>query len=239
MVTIDKTPEKHYNIYMVNLRANTREAIQDLKAIENDQYPFVLAKSLTRTAQGSQHAVKRETRRRFNLHTNFIPNNIKITAARKSDVKRGTVASDVHTTNKIDFMSLHERGGVKKSRGGKRIAIPSRQLKKRNFKTTRGRVRETWKPKTLLKGRLDRKTGKRRAPGKRAAFIDEVGARQTDAIMRRIGRKKNPVIEVLYILTKRARIKSKWGFERTVKDFTENNFDAIFTKVYNRVILRG
>lgn len=130
-----------------------------LNDIQMQHYPFALAKTLTDLAIGGARVGKAQTRKAFRLHTDFIPSQILITPARKADFKTKTIKSEVRTTEKIAFMTVHDEGGIRRPKG-RSISIPSELAKKvPDFKTGTGAVRGKYKPKTLLKQWNDKTRG--------------------------------------------------------------------------------
>ncbi|MCB2199650.1 phage tail protein [bacterium] len=206
-----------------------KDALRDLNWLEKEQLPFAFAQTLTQVAKDAQGAVQRRTRRQFDLHGEFIPRGIRITAARKGDLKRyGIAQADVHTADRISsFMPHHERGEKRFPRG-RRIAVPGADLRKKAYRTGSGKVRARWKPARLLqdyegphtggRSRADGGTRKRRTA--KAFLMTMKGGKL--AIVRRRGRDRRP-LDVLYWLVRSADIRRGWRFEETVKMTVEHS----------------
>lgn len=206
--------------------------------LQKNQFPFVMAKSLTETAEGARQAVGVQTRREFNLHTEFIPRNIKKSPAKKSDIQRwGIAEAAVFTGKKLDgWMGVHEWGGTKKpmqSSGrdeGKALALPGTDIMTKSYKTSTGKVKVRWKPKTLLKEYKGRNTAIQKGKKKtraRKSFI--IKPKNTAMVVRRKGKMSKP-LEILYVFKSEAKIKAKWGFAKAVRRYVNFAFRKKFDR---------
>lgn len=223
----------------IKIEALTAEARRSLKAIERDQFPFALSKTLTDIAEMAVKEVRAQTRREFKLHSEFIPKGINRTRAKKSEVKNTGIGTTVIFTKPIisGWMPIHERGGTRDPYGGsgkdkgKYLAIPAEDLLKRSYRTGTGKVRKRWKPKSLLEGYTKTRnvsmsggiTRPTKGGRKGKPFIIRGRGSNIPMIVRRKGPKRYP-LELLYIFSKKARYKPTWGFERTVEDIVDLRF---------------
>jgi hypothetical protein len=93
-------------------------ATKNLNQIAKKQLPFVIAKSLTNTAQEAQKEVRKHIRDEFHIRkkSGGFESSIRIKPATKRNLK-----SEVYTM--ASFASLQQTGGTKKARDG-RLAIP-------------------------------------------------------------------------------------------------------------------
>lgn len=93
-------------------------ATKNLSQIAKNQLPFVIAKSLTNTAQESQKEVRKHIREEFHIRkkSGGFESSIRIKPATKKNL-----TSEVYTM--ASFAALQQTGGTKKARVG-RLAIP-------------------------------------------------------------------------------------------------------------------
>lgn len=203
---------------LIRIDFDYHKEMKKFEGIEKEQFPFAVALALTRTAQQAQKVVQKETQEKFNLHTMFIPRNIKVTPAKKKDIQKfGLAEAYVGTTKLISFMTLQETGGVKKPKG-RALSLPSEGLGG-NAKTATGAIKKGMKPKALL-ARFDSKKKEKKTKGgqvKPMAFVAK------GMILIRVGPGRYP-LKVLYKFEEKAKIKPRWEFERTVRTIAENYF---------------
>lgn len=227
---------------MLKITSLTAETRRTLTAIEREQFPFALAKTLTETAEGAVQAVRMVTRRNFTLRSGeFIPKGVRKISAKKSDVKSvGIGKAVVFTQDRISgFMPIHEEGGVRTASvgqgndKGKYLAQPGQALQKLAYRTGRGAVKKRYKPSTLLDDfqprRLPPATFARVMKGqgirrrKSMPFVIRGKKSGVPMIVRRVTNTPFPV-EVLYVFSKRAKYKKQWRFEPTVKRYVDFAF---------------
>lgn len=93
-------------------------ATKNLSQVAKNQLPFVIAKSLTNTAQESQKEVRKHIREEFHIRkkSGGFESSIRIKPATKKNL-----TSEVYTM--ASFAALQQTGGTKKARDG-RLAIP-------------------------------------------------------------------------------------------------------------------
>ena len=94
------------------------QATKNLSQIANRQLPFVMAKSLTNTAQAAQQEVRKHIREEFHIRkkSGGFESSIRIKPANKTNL-----AAEVFSM--AAFASLQQVGGTKKAHSG-RLAIP-------------------------------------------------------------------------------------------------------------------
>lgn len=204
----------------VSIVVHNKKTMRSLSAFEKNQYPFALARALTKTAGGAQRQAKRMTANKFDLHSKFVTRNIRITPAKKSDiVNYGFSRAQVRTDKKISkFMVQHEPGAVRSPLQSGSIAIPMNDLKNipGGYQTRGGRVMAKYTPQRLLKGKKGKK-GKRSML--RKPFVLK-GRGGTAFIVRRESLKRKP-LEYLYQFKSAVKIPRKWGFVNTVRRFAK------------------
>lgn len=215
---------------------DTKATRKSLTFLQREQYPFALAKSLTLMAKKAQGRVRRVSERKFKLKSRFTLRNIRIEPSRKADVRRGIANSAVFTDKRIvNYMVGHEEGETRI--GAKFLTIPSRDLKKKGFRTASGRVKKKFRPSELLKGNANNKSGINQAKKsrKRKAFIIS-GKGGMPLIVRRQNLKNSKPLELLYILKRNIGIRERWTFEKQVRVSVTLNFERIFSREMNNAI---
>lgn len=107
----------HEKLVIINLEFEDK-ATKNLSQIAKKQLPFVVAKSLTHTAQEAQKAVRKHIRADFYIRkkSGGFESSIRIKPATKKNL-----TSEVYTM--ASFAALQQTGGTKKARDG-RLAIP-------------------------------------------------------------------------------------------------------------------
>jgi hypothetical protein len=205
-----------------------KEAYKSVKRIEKEQFPFGYALALTRMAQRGQELTRERTREHFQLHGNFIPNNIKIHGAQKSDILRyGYAESEVYTDPKIAFMTLHEEGGTKRPWFHKALALPSLAMKVvAGFRTATGKIAKRWKPSALLR---QWNSGKRKKRGRKASTAEPKAFVAKGKVMVRLGPPRYP-LQTLYQFEGTTKIKPLWNMEPIVRKAVDKEFDGIFKR---------
>jgi len=230
---------------IINIRTLIDATKRDLTRIQQEQFPFALAKTLTDIAKGAADIVRKETRSKFDLKTEFIPKGIGILPAKKSDVRAGSGHSAVFTKPIISgFMPSHEYGDTRTPKG-KSLAIPTEMIKTRSYRLRTGQVKKSYKPSTLLHGYMakNRKVsftgGLTQSRGsespRKQAFVIKGKGSNVPIVVRRRTKKRYP-LELLYIFSRRAKYRAVWGFESSVKDYVYRAFPNIFNRNMNQAI---
>ena len=114
------------------------------RRIARTQLPFAEAAGLTDTAKSAQAFVQKRMTRSFTVRNRGVTRAIAIEPAKKRDNPRRSL---VGTRPWAEFLTLHTTGGVKRSKGGHRIAVPTRIVKR----GATGRVLKRFKPRKLRK----------------------------------------------------------------------------------------
>jgi hypothetical protein len=220
---------------LFRMKVDSRNFINDMDSLQSKQIPFALAKTLTELAKSGQRVAKQRTRRVFKLHTDFIPNKIKMVGADKSDYKSGKMASAVYTdasgkNNGIAFMSTHEEGTDKKPRG-KALSVPSAKSQSQlgSLKTSTGAIRSKFKAKNLLKDWEDKQAGRlKKSKSDLSGYVVRgiVFARMRNKHF--TGNKYNSV--PIYHFQPKARIKRQWQFAFTIIVNSQKLYPSYFEK---------
>ena len=210
------------------ITVNTEEVERDIKWFMRKEYPWALKKTLDAMAKEGQKAVQIQTRKEFSLHTDFVPKGVWAQVAKKKDIiAKGEGQSAVFTAPRISgFMPIHETGGTRTPQQSRNIAIPAQDLKQLNFRTSTGKVKKQYKPKTLLEA-FNRGTSSSGSRTKDAFLIRGKGG--TPLIVRRKTKARYP-LKVLYNLSRSASYKERWDFEDTVRQVVRRDFAKVFAR---------
>lgn len=190
-----------------SLKTLTRPPASD-KILKNVEYG--IAVGLTRTAKEGQTAVLGALKGTFTLRGSwFQPNNkfgIKITPA-----NRNKLESEVKTA--ADWLLIHEQGGTKTAKDGRRLAIPTENVR---------RNKRMIIPKAQRPGALRNKR----------TFVIQTS--KGAVLFQRRGKGKNSKIFALYDLEPRAKIKKQAIFiepiDKVVKRRVNPNVEAEIRK---------
>ena len=174
------------------------------KELVRKQLPFATAVALTRTAQEARDVARKHMAQRFTLRSTWPARGLQIQRAEKKDWPnvRAIVG------HKDELFVLHETGGIKKSRQGRRIAIPTKAVRR----TKTGKISRAQRPARALQ--------------RKRVFLAE------DTIRQRTTKKTRR--SILYLLRQRVRIRPTFGFrenvERTAGRVYAREFDKALTK---------
>jgi hypothetical protein len=240
--------------------------MRSAQRIVGSEYPEKVVEGIAEVAENGRDQARTVTRQKFNLHSEYIPRGIKSIPStpgqkkaaqraikRYSDMEAAVFLRPARDPKKsLDFMVPHEVSGEKVPHGkSDLLAVPTTNLKGRSgFTTPRGKVRNRWKPATLLKHFEDRgssydtnqrtttnkgrKLGpkKKRLPG--TAFL--IGGKAgTMMIARRKTKRGDRNLEFLYSLVPRAKIKERWKFEPTIYNTVLATYDTTVIKWLNKM----
>ena len=226
------------------VRVDLKEFMDSAKKLGDSEYPRYLAKAFQYLSMRARNEVRHETKSKFKLHTEFIPNSIlntphtagQVKAAENSIRQYHDIMSAVFlrpaSTPKRDlgFMVPHETGERKVPRHGM-LAIPAGDLENYDYKTSRGSVKSQYKPKNLLKSynRVGGNTKGHKLSGKSGGapkpFLLKLGSGK-EMVVRRQAKTSNR-LEFLYSLKSSARIDPVWSFEETVKRTVQEVYKAV------------
>lgn len=215
----------------ITVRPNFQEVQAALNNFKETQLPFAVALSLTKAAQVGQRAGQDAARAHFKLHTQYIPSQVKIKPAEKRDFYIGRCQSDVHTTEKIAFMTLQELGGTKEPRVSA-LSVPQEDLLGMDPKTAIGRIKNKFAPATILRETYSIKSHRRnKKPGlAQAAFI------HNSRVFMRTGTEHDAPISLLYYFIPEAHIKPEWKLFEAVATAVLANYDQIFRDSFARAV---
>lgn len=241
----------------IDLTEFSKTARQHIKK----DWPAFVVNAFSEMAEMARDGARILTKQRFKLYSDYVIKGIKHypqNASQKSMAaqalkKHGDMNASVYlrgarnAKKSLQFMADHEFG-EQRSAQKKYIAVPTKTLKSKNFRSNRGRVKKSFTPKHLLKRfnesgsifdgnttRSKSRVRKKRMPG--SPFII-MGASGKPFIVRQVRRaKKNTQnrLEFLYALKPSANIKMKWGFVKTVYRVIKANYSKILGKHYKRL----
>ncbi len=183
----------------IGVQSTVDRLIASLDAFSPDQFPFTVAKALTKTAQDAQAAVREAMPVEFILRRDWIVKGIRIEPARKDHLVALVYSKD-------PFMGRQEYGGEKMPKlGGRYIAIPMKGARP----SDRDLIPTELLPQNMPRGlyRTSRRTGLPHASNQGphgAAFI----MRATDGrmyLVRRLGK----TLQFLYRLEDAAEVRPR------------------------------
>lgn len=246
---------------MISLKCDVDAAIAEVTSLQEDQLPFIIARSLTVTAQEAQKAVRMVEGQVFQNRNDWTVRNTKITPATKQ-----TLASEVYTdtenrkTGAPDYLAKQEDGGERVPLGGhKYLAIPTRYLWK--YTPSSRPLPDNLRPSALLPAgaKIAEEYGGSFSSGSRATGTKRVIGRAT---LRKLGhsdfvaflqRTKEGTLcifvrhggisykggsqdaEPWYTLVPEAHIKPRLHMQETVEAVVAGQFEEIFTTVAAQV----
>lgn len=264
--------------YEFKNRIKIDDTIRDIKRLAGKEWPMMLATYIAEMAADADEGLTLHTRNKFDLHSEYIPKGIRSTPSNPEQIKKvanslakyydgfGAVylrgSSDPKKS--LSFMADHDRGmkrdpqNVWRSAHGKFIATPASGLKSKSFRTQSGKVKQRYKPSTLLErfsqsgSRYERGTtltdkypgrqsrNKARLPGK--VFLIRGRNSGYPIAVRRISRgsgENKGQLETLYTLHNSADIKGGyWQAEDTVIRIARRSHRRIATFTSNRLAAR-
>lgn len=186
----------------IKAQVELRPWLSVMNALGKDQIPFATAKTLTALAKDSQLAVQRTMPSRFKLRNRAFPKvAIKIVAARKRDWPRQVAV----VGSPFASLALQETGGIKRSRSGGALAIPTSKVRRGARGVALGN-----RPRSQIR------SGKARV------------TEDSRSIVRVFKRKHKQPTPVLFLLRSRARVRPRLGFDATVKRVVRSRAQLIF-----------
>ncbi len=185
------------------------------------QTSFALSVAINDTLKDAQKVQRSHQRRVFTVRRpQFVDRSVKIKPFATKRTLEGTMAIDPPGgQQRSDIIAKFERGGQKRPRDGRHLAVPI-DVKR----TKAGVVTRRNRPKGFLFKRVGRSIR-----GERRTFIiPGVG------IFQRVGRRKNSRIRLLYAFKTQVRIDRRLDFitnaERVVRQMFDRNFDRAFDR---------
>ena len=169
-----------------------------------DQLPFATAAALTDTAKDATSFVRNGLVDSFKLRNQGLRNAIQYEPA---DKRGRPIQAKVGVRPWADFLVFHAIGGLKRAKGGGRVAVPTRLVKR----TATGRVPKRLKPRTL------REKKQLIEPILNKRGLIALADRRTGAT-------------IFYTLVDKAVIKPRWPFHEQVRETVEARLGHHFAK---------
>ena len=123
--------------YSINVKNNIKQFTKGLNSFQKKQVPFVAATTLTDVAfKVRQNAIDKSFPQAFKNSTvasRMAKGRLRVMKAQKRDYARGMLSAKVldKSSNPLEYLLTHQRGGTKKPKTGDYIAVPSTKIKKK------------------------------------------------------------------------------------------------------------
>lgn len=200
------------------------------------QVPFALSKAINASLITAQQKQLAHMGQAFTIRRpQFAKLSVKITKFAKKLSPSGEIAIDP-PGDRDDIFAKFEKGGIKKPRQGRTLAIPITGSPVK--KTSRSVVSDQNRPKALLSGakQITTRTGKtrdvRRAKSFGGAFLRPAEGNKPGAIFIRQGKD----LKLAYTLQPQAPIKPTLDFERIVTTSIRSTFAEDFDREFANAI---
>ena len=123
--------------FSINVKNNIKEFSKGLNRFQKKQVPFVAATTLTDVAfKVRENAITKSFPQAFKNSTNasrMAKGRLRVMKAQKRDYNMGMLSAKVldKSSNPLEYLLTHQRGGLKKAKSGNYIAVPSEFMKKK------------------------------------------------------------------------------------------------------------
>jgi hypothetical protein len=232
----------------ITVSSNAEEVSATLRVLFADQLPFATAQALNRTANDVQKAQQSGMGDRFTLRRKtWVERSIKRGKDDWASKKKMEAAVRVEAygdASRSDVLAQHEKGGVKKPKRGRSLAIPD-QIRKNpkkvvpdkerpkafDFRQTGTNMYVSQKdPRVFMWQTSDGKGGiykrGRTKAARRRRMASDVGTRNT----------RDANVTTLYRFTPNAKLKKKFQFEETARGTVQFRYNANFEREYRKAI---
>ena len=214
---------------MIEIRVNIDPLVQRFAALSR-QIPFATSRAINFTLNDIQAAERQHLDSAFILRRrSFIEQTIKINSEDRASKTKlvGTVRIDPTR----DFLAKFEKPGVKRSRSGGSLALPSGILRRKRSDV----VPASMRPKAFQFQLTRTKKGKVQFKGAKRTFIVETGV-FSGGILQRIGRGAGSRLVVLYWFQRAVQLPPVLGFETTARRVTAARFQLNFNRALDEAI---
>jgi len=121
----------------INVKNNIKEFTKGLTRFQKKQVPFVAARTLTDVAfKVRENAITKSFPQAFKNSTvasRMAKGRLRVMKAQKRDYNMGMLSAKVldKSSNPLEYLLKHQRGGMKQAKSGNYIAVPSVKIKKK------------------------------------------------------------------------------------------------------------
>ena len=123
--------------FSINVKNNIKEFTKGLNGFQKKQVPFVAARTLTDVAfKVRENAINKSFPQAFKnsvVASRMAKGRLRVMKAQKRDYNMGMLSAKVldKSSNPLEYLLTHQRGGIKKPKTGDYIAVPSVKIKKK------------------------------------------------------------------------------------------------------------
>lgn len=200
----------------VKVSSNAGEVSRQFVRLARNQLPFAQAQALNDVAFASKAALTRTAGRWFKVRNQTWPRNAPaVIRAKKRDFPRQKAV--VGLKEWAGFLDLHATGGLRRSKKGHRMAVPTRRVKR----TKSGRIRKAQKPRQLRE---------------RSTFIPQKLLQNQISTRARSRRDQRVVWHTLH---RRVRIKARWPFYEIIRREVLREYQPAFRRRIVNAALRS
>ena len=121
----------------INVKNNIKEFTKGLNSFQKKQVPFVAARTLTDVAfKVRENAITKSFPQAFKNSTvasRMAKGRLRVIKAQKRDYNMGMLSAKVldKSSNPLEYLVTHQKGGMKRAKTGNYIAVPSSKIKKK------------------------------------------------------------------------------------------------------------
>ena len=123
--------------YSINVKNNIKQFTKGLTRFQKRQVPFVAARTLTDVAFKVRfNAIDKSFPQAFKnsvVASRMAKGRLRVIKAQKRDYNMGMLSAKVldKSSNPLEYLVTHQRGGTKRPKSGDYIAVPSSKIKKK------------------------------------------------------------------------------------------------------------
>ena len=123
--------------YSINVKNNIKQFSKKLNRFQKKQVPFVAAMTLTDVAfKVRENAIDKSFPQAFKnsvVASRMARGRLRVIKAKKKDYNMGMLSAKVldKSSNPLEYLVTHQKGGMKKPKSGDYIAVPSTKIKKK------------------------------------------------------------------------------------------------------------
>ena len=123
--------------FSINVKNNIKQFTKGLNSFQKKQVPFVAARTLTDVAFKVRfNAIDKSFPQAFKnsvVASRMAKGRLRVMKAQKRDYNMGMLSAKVldKSSNPLEYLVTHQRGGMKKPKSGDYIAVPSSKMKKK------------------------------------------------------------------------------------------------------------